>query len=1132
LKTKIITATVFFLLCYCVFAQNINAPDWENHHVLQINRCEARADFVPLPNLSGFQNFTGLISPYILSLNGNWKFNWVATPDERIKDFYKTNFNDAAWRTIPVPSNWEMQGYGTPVYVSAGYPFAIDPPRVTSEPPKNYTAYKERNSVGQYRKTIILPEKWQNRRVFIHFSGVQSAFYVWVNGQKVGYSQGSMEVSEFDITDFVTPNRHSREGGNPPISVQIAVEVYRWCDGSYLEDQDMWRTSGIHRDVYLYSTDNVRISDFAVRTVLDEDYENATLQIKPELKSYNGNTLKNWTVEAQLFDNENNAVLENPLTQDAERILNAEHKAAILNDRTPQRGLPKFAWLETLIKNPLKWTAETPNLYTLILKLKNEKGETVETVGCEVGFRSVEIKNGQLLVNGKPVRLRGVNRHEHDPATARAISYQRMVEDITLMKRANINAVRTSHYPNNTAWYELCNRYGLYVIDEADIEEHGLRGQLASDPEWLPAFMDRTVRMAERDKNFPCIIAWSLGNESGFGANFAATSAWLREFDPTRFIHYEGAQSSPRDPAAVDVISRFYPRVQVEYLNPSNFVRVQNPNRVVEERAENARWERFLSIARDTADNRPVLTSEYAHAMGNALGNFQEYWDEIYSHPRMLGGFIWDWVDQGLYKMENGKRKTEKEENNSKFPIYYGGDFGDKPNLGAFCFNGIVFADRSLTPKYFEVKKVYQPFLVAASSRGILHTPSSNKPEIALTITNRNHFLNLNEYEMRLEILENGKVIDSKKNLSIDISAGKNGEFSIFSDKINPKSDAEYFVNLHFYLKEKTLWADKGFEVGFEQIALGHSRAVIERSRNEGGNPLEQNKTVNFLEIEKTDDFIEIRGKNFFAVFDKKLSTLTSLKFSEKEMLVSAPVFQGFRAPTDNDRGFGNWLADDWKKHGLDSLQRVVISSEIISQNDYEIIFQTIAENRAKSGKIVHEQFWQIQGTGEIYMENRFIPEGDLPELPRLGVVMALNGDLENLQYYGHGPYENYADRLTSCPVGIYASTVAEQYVPYPHPQETGNKEGIRWLTLTDSAGKGLKITCLSEQMSGSALHFTANDLANAKHAFELTPRKEIILSLDAIMLGLGNSSCGPGVLKKYAIEKRTYELNFKIERQ
>lgn len=1077
---NILTLLFLTLFVQSAFTQ-FDKPDWENLSVLEINREPARATFIPYADSKQALSADRKKSPWFLSLNGDWRFYWVLRPEERPIDFYKTDFNDKSWKTIPVPSNWEMQGYGTPIYVSAGYPFKIDPPRVTGEPKAEYTSFRERNPVGSYRHSFTLPSNWKDRRTFIHFAGVQSAFYIWINGVKVGYSQGSMEPAEFDITDYV------KAGTN-----QLAVEVYRWCDGSYLEDQDMWRTSGIHREVFLYSTADVRISDFAVRTILDKDYKDASLQIKPEIKSYNGDKLEGWNLEAQLYDADNSPVFGTQLQQDALPVLNADNKAAVLNDRTPQRGPAKFAWMEAAVSNPLKWTVETPNLYTLVLSLVDDKKQVVEVISCKVGFRSVEVKDGQVLVNGNPVRLRGVNRHEHDPETGRSISYERMVQDIKLMKQANINAVRTAHYPNNSQWYELCDQYGLYVMDEADIEEHGLRGKLASDPAWHAAFMDRAIRMAERDKNHPSIICWSMGNESGYGPNFAAISAWLKDFDPTRFIHYEGAQGN-LDPETVDIISRFYPRVQDEYLNP-NIAEGDD-----KERAENARWERLLNIARDTIDNRPVLTSEYAHAMGNALGNFKEYWDEIYSNRRMLGGFIWDWVDQGLYKTD---------ENGIRF-MAYGGDFGDKPNLKAFCFNGIVFAEREVTPKYYEVKKVYQP-IKAEFSRG---------DKNVISVTNRNHFINLNDYEIRWKIIAGGDTLQQGVFTGIDIPAGMTGEISVPFKKISVKPDTDYWLRISFHLKEGRLWADRGYEIGFEQLNLGLRQDKAENRSN-----------VAFKSIVKENGVIEMDGKTFSMVFDLKEGILSSLKYDNNEMIVSPLIFQGYRAPVDNDKGFGNWLAKDWKDQGLDSLTRTLKSAGIIGESEQFIKIKTITESHAKEGWFVHETVYTIWGDGRIDIKNTFTPSGILPELPRLGIVMSLNQDLENIKWYGHGPYENYSDRKESCPVGIYSSTVTEQYVPYPVPQETGNKEDIKWLQLTNKAGKGIRFTCISERMSGSALHYTAADLDRATHAYLLKPRKEVVLSLDAIMLGLGNSSCGPGVLKKYAIEKRPYTLDFTIE--
>lgn len=1077
--------SLFIISVFLVISAFAQKPDWENLSVLEINREPARANCIPYQNENQALEAIREKSSWFLSLNGNWKFHWVPRPEERPQDFYRTDFDDVDWKTIPVPANWEMQGYGTPIYVSSGYSFRIDPPRVTSEPPQKYTAYKERNPVGSYRHYFRLPENWKNRKVFIHFAGVQSAFYLWINGQKVGYSQGSMEPAEFDITSYVKP------GDN-----QLAVEVYKYCDGSYLEDQDMWRMGGIQREVYLYSTDQVRIADFAVRTVLDAEYKDATLQISPELSSFQGDTLKGWTVQAQLYDKNNRPVFAKPLSQDAEPVLNIAYKAAVMNDRNPQRGHAKFAWLEAKVANPAKWTAETPNLYSLVIRLVDKNGQTVETTGCKVGFRSVEVKSGQVLVNGKPVRLRGVNRHEHDPATGKAVSLESMEKDILLMKQCNINAVRTCHYPNNTQWYELCDKYGMYVMDEADIEEHGMRGILASSPQWHAAFLDRAVRMAERDKNHPSVICWSMGNEAGYGPNFAAISAWLKEFDPTRFIHYEGAQGIPNDPNTVDVISRFYPRVQQEYLNPNIAEGADK------ERPENARWERLLSIAQSTSDNRPVLTSEYAHAMGNAIGNLKEYWDEIYSNPRMLGGFIWEWADEGLYKTAA---------DGTRF-VAYGGDFGDAPNLKAFCLKGLVTSDRQPWPKYYQVKKVYQPVLIEPVRMEAGNT--------IVRITNRNHFLNLNAFEAIWTLYCDGKQIQSGTLADTDIPAGEKREIAIPVKAIkNTVAGGDYQLRITYRLKNDEIWAQKGFELAFEQLTMNIQVPAVNAEKHRG-------KLID-LEDKTT---ITLKGNGFSAQFDRNNATLTSLKYGDREMIVSAPVFQGFRAPTDNDRGFGNWLAKDWASTGLDKLQRKVDSCYVSSKADNYIKIVTVARNCTDKGWISHKTQWTIYADGVVESDNSFLPQGELPELPRLGIVMSLSNTLEQYCWYGHGPYENYVDRKESTPVGLYKSTVTAQYVPYDHPQETGNKENVRWLTLTDKAGKGIEVKALSDNMSATAIHFTADDLYKADHAYKLKTRPETVLSLDAAMMGLGNSSCGPAVLKKYAIEKKEYKLKFEIK--
>ena len=944
-------------MMYGTLCMAVEHHDWEDNHILQINREPARAYFIPYGQHKGDR---------MLSLNGSWQFRWTKTPAERIADFYRTDFDASAWDTFAVPANWEANTsghrYGTPIYVSAGYPFKIDPPRVTSEPKKEWTTYDERNPTGQYRRTFNLPSGWNAGQTFLRFEGVMSAFYVWVNGRLVGYSQGSMEPSEFNITPYIYIGEN-----------QIAVEVYKYSDGSYLEDQDFWRFGGIHRDVLLYHTPDVRLKDVAVRSrpaslpLSQREGQGVgsswSLAINPQLSVYNGESGYGYRLVATLFDS-GLAVGSDSVA--ADEVLDLQHKAARMNEWYSQRGYRKFGRMAINIVSPRLWSSDDPYLYTLRLELKNPRGETVERADQQVGFRTIGIEKGQLLINGKPIKIRGVNRHEHDPYRARMMTEELMVRDLQLMKEANVNAVRLSHYPNCPRWYELCDSMGMYVMDEADCETHGLRGTLASTPDWHDAFMDRVVRMAERDKNHPSVIFWSLGNESGYGANHAAMSAWLHEFDPTRPVHYEGAQGTHSvgldttrtagDPSTVDVISRFYPRIMDDYLNPGI------PEGSDQERAENARWERLLEIAAQPADHctwegsdggaRPVLTSEYAHSMGNALGNFKEYWDEINSCPRMLGGFIWDWVDQGI--ISAAPRGGEA--------VLYGGDFGDKPNLHAFCLNGIVMSDRRLTPKYYEVQAVYGE---AARLAGESYTLCA-----ATTLP--------------------------------------------------------------------------GYK-GATAPALPRRAKKAER----------------------------------FSVGDSP--------FPIKP--------QCFRAPTDNDKSFGNWLAKDWKRCGLDSLRLPMT----IRQDGDTLIFT-----------------FDIPDT--------------LPPLPRIGIVIELPRYYEQLTWYGRGPWDNYPDRKVSCPIGLWQSTVSEQYVHYPRPQDSGNHEDCSMVELKSKTGKTLRIDAVDAPFSFSALPYSAQYLASKTHDYELEDEGKTFVSIDCAVMGLGNSSCGPGVLKKYAIDaSKCHQLKIRI---
>ena len=1077
---KIYTLLFGLLLPIQPSAQTVH--DWENHHVLQINREPARAAFTPFHAQKGDCS---------ICLDGTWKFRWTPVPDERIVEFYQTDFNDKDWVGFPVPANWEVNGYGTPIYVSAGYPFKIDPPRVMGEPKVDYTTYKERNPVGQYRRSFQLPAGWEARgQTFLRFEGVMSAFYVWINGERVGYSQGSMEPSEFNITNYL----HAGEN-------QIALEVYRYSDGSYLEDQDFWRFGGIHRSIHLLHTPDIRIRDYAVRTLpVSTDYQDFILQIDPQFSVYRGMTGKGTTLQGVLKDASGREIAT--LKGDVEDILDLEHKAGRMNEWYPQRGPRKLGRMSATIKSPKRWTAETPYLYKLHLTLLTAEGEVIEQVEQSVGFRSVEIRNGQLLVNGAPVRFRGVNRHEHDPRTARVMSEERMLQDILLMKQANINAVRTSHYPNVSRWYELCDSLGLYVMDEADIEEHGLRGTLASTPDWHAAFLDRAVRMAERDKNHPSIVMWSMGNESGYGPNFAAISAWLHDFDPTRPVHYEGAQGAggEPDPKTVDVISRFYTRVKQEYLNPGI---AEGEDK---ERAENARWERLLEIAERTNDNRPVMTSEYAHSMGNALGNFKECWDEIYSNPRMLGGFIWDWVDQGIYKtLPDGR-----------IMVAYGGDFGDKPNLKAFCFNGLLMSDRETTPKYWEVKKVYSPVELRVESGG-------------LRVTNRNHHTDLSQYRCLWTLSIDGKQKDQGEITLPEVAPGESETIplpvSIAGKKASAKATSDLRLTICFILKRDALWAKAGHEVAWEQFCIQEGALLFSKLENRGR-----------LKVRADEEHLSISGSGFSIQWEKNATgSLTSLTYHGKEMLAHPadfplqPVTQAFRAPTDNDKSFGNWLAKDWSLHQMDNPRISLDSFKHEVREDGAVIVRVQTRNRYKEGMIVTKFLYTILSDGTIDLKTTFQPQGILPELPRLGIAFCLSSDYNTFIWQGRGPQDNYPDRKISAAVGLWKGSVADQYVHYPRPQDSGNKEEVCRLMLTDRHGKGIRVDAVEDVFSASALHYTAQDLYKETHDCNLKPRPEVILSLDAAVLGLGNSSCGPGVLKKYAIDKKEHTLHIRI---
>jgi len=1010
-------------------------PDWDNLSVIGRNKEPAHCTLIPYPDRESALDGTREASPFHLSLNGDWKFHWVRKPADRPRDFFEPAFDASGWDTIPVPSNWQMHGYGIPIYTNVRYPFRPNPPRI----PHDY------NPVGSYRTAFSLPAGWDGRQVFVHFDGVKSAFYLWINGQRVGYSQGSMTPAEFNITPYL------QSGMNV-----LAAEVYRWSDGSYLEDQDMWRLSGIYRDVYLFAAPTVHLRDFWVRCTLDEESRHALLKVTVKVHNHGDRAAAAHSVKVILFDQEGEVVGADPLMEGSPGSILA--------------GAEGVVTLEEKISDPRKWSAETPYLYTVLLILESAEGTVVEVERCRFGFREVSIEGGRLLVNGVPILIKGVNRHEHDPDRGRAVTVERMIEDIVLMKRFNINTVRTAHYPNDPKWYDLCNRYGLYLIDEANIESHGmgysLDRTLGNKPEWEESHVDRTVSMVERDKNHPSIIVWSLGNEAGPGCNFEATSRAVKELDRTRPIHYERMNS------VADMDSVMYPY-------PSYIVNRAKAN-----------------------PDRPFIMCEYAHAMGNAVGNLQEYWDAIEAYPSLIGGCIWDWVDQGLRKKVDGPGGAKG------WFFAYGGDYGDTPNDGNFCLNGLVFPDRVVPPKLWEVKKVYQ----------YIGMEAVDSADGRVRVHNKNHFTDLDAYDIAWRLTEDGAVIQKGALRPMSVPPGGSATITVPFEKPEPNPGAEYRLRVSFHLREETDWAPRGHEVAWEEFALAGDGAR---------GPLMDMGGMGALRVAESGDRLTIEGDRFLIVFGREAGTILSLEYDGKTVIapgeesVGGPVLHAFRAPVDNDKP----LRDAWYRAGLNKLGRDVIDFTIrkLNRKAVQVSITTASMGTPESG-FIHRCTYTVLGNGCICVDNGIEPVGSLPILPRIGVRMALAEEFDHVEWFGRGPHENYPDRKRGAAVGRYTSRVADFYVPYPRPQETGNREDVRWAALTDSDGSGL-IIASPGGFSFSALHYRAEDLDRAYHTHELSPLKEVILSVDSAQCGLGNGSCGAGLLKKYMLhpERRSF---------
>jgi beta-galactosidase len=1022
-----------------------DAPEeWQDPTVSGRNRQPAHATLLPFATVAQALVGTREASPFFRSLNGSWKFHHVDKPADRPRDFFRADFDDSAWKEIDVPSNWQLRGYDKPIYLNTRYPWAPEDPQPPLVPP----AY---NPVGSYRTRFEVPAAWAGRRVLVHFAGVNSAFYLWLNGRLVGYSEDSMLPAEFDLTPFLQPGENV-----------LAAQVFRWSDGSYLEDQDTWRLSGIYRDVFLLSTPAVHLADVAVRTELDEAYRDATLLVRPRLSAPPGVKAAGFSVEAQLFDPDGRPVLERALARGA---------AEILDEKYPQRDTNAFGLLRAPVVSPRKWTAETPDLYTLVVSLKDAAGALIETTSTRVGFRELEVRGGRLLLNGRPIRFYGVDRHEHDPDHGQALPYERMVQDAELMKRNNVNAVRTSHYPNDPRWYDLCDRYGIYVLDEANLETHGVTGRLTNDPQWLAAFVERASRMVERDKNHPSVVMWSLGNESGSGPNHAAMAGWIRQADPTRPIHYEGAASKPRDPAWVDVVSRMYTPIP-----------------------------ELVAMAKDPAEDRPVVLCEYAYARGNAVGNLKEYWDAIEGNDRLLGGFIWDWVDKGLRRKDASGREFWA----------YGGDFGDVPNDGTMVCNGIVLPDRKPEPELYEVQKVYQR----------IDTTAVDAAAGRLRVRNDYDFRPLDFVEVQWSVEEDGRLVDQGRLPAPPLAAKQEGELRLPLRPRTPTPGSEAFLDVRYALTADTAWAKRGHVVAWEQLALP---------------PGPQAKPIAVasmppVAVADSPGGVTVSGGGFSVVVGRASGALESFRHGSRE-LVAGPLVPNFwRVPLDNDIGF--LLLNDmpkrcaaWKAAGP-GRRVTAVRVERLSPQAVRIV----AEATLPVGDSRYVTRYTVYGSGDVVVEGSLTPGAPgLPELPRFGMQMAVPAALSTMTWLGRGPHENYQDRATGAAVGRYSGRLEDLIHDYVRPQENGNRTDVRWLALTDASGAGLLASGLP-LLSVSAWPYTMEDLERATHTNELPRRDTITLNLDWRQTGVGgDDGWGARPHAEYTLDARPYEYRFRL---
>ncbi len=1037
---------------------------WAHPETVQLGRLPARASLTPFPDAESARAYMPEASPWRLSLNGDWRFSLAARPQVIPEDFARADFDDAGWASLPVPSNWTMHGYDRPHYTNVQMPFDLSPPNVPDE-----------NPTGLYRTRFALPPGWDGRRVVLHVGAAESVLYVWLNGRAVGMGKDSRLPQEFDLTPFLAADGENR----------LCCAVVKWSDASFVEDQDQWWMGGIFRDVFLYATGRTFIADIFARAEPDAAFVNGRLTVTTKL-GFSGAPQNGWSVETQLYDAAGKAVLAAPLT-DGIRADNRTHN--------PYRG-PLSRVVQTAdVTAPRLWSSETPVLYTVVVSLISPEGEVVEATSARVGFRRVELGDRELLINGRPVMIAGMNRHEHDPLRGKAITRESMIADIRLMKQFNVNAVRASHYPNAEAWYDLCDEYGLYVIDEANLEAHAFLHDLCRDPRYAAQFVERAARMVERDKNHPCVAAWSLGNESGYGPNHDAMAGAIRGLDPSRPLHYEGAtwawdetytpipHGLLTDPAsrsgkrASDLICPMYPPIEAM-----------------------VRW----AEADDPADRRPMILCEYSHAMGNSNGSLGDYWDAFRAHHGLQGGFIWEWCDHGLTKHTEDGRAY----------VAYGGDFGDTPNDLNFCCDGIVGADRVPHPALWEFKVLAQP--VAIGWR--------DAEAGQIEILNRRDFTTLADLTGRWTLEIDGQSVGEGRLPPLATPPGGSETVTLALPRATLCADQQAFLILRFTLSQDTAYAAAGHEVAWAQSPVALPRAPAQPRAPRRATP---------LTLREAGGRVGVSGDGFELAFSAEAG-LERLLWRGRPVIVAGPSLQIWRGPTDNDgiKGMARrrgGVLNAWLAAGLDRL--VLAPARIaLSQSDgvAMVSLEQAASCAAAPTAIAWRQDYRIQPDGRIAAACAFHVDPALTDLPRLGLTLTLPDDFEDLAWFGRGPLDSYSDRKRAGRIGRFAGTVAGQYVPYAMPQEHGNKTDLRWIELS-SPDATIRFTAKAP-CEGSASRFAPEDLFAATHTTDLQPRAEVRVNLDIAQRGLGTASCGPDTLERYRIGPGDHALAFEIE--